>query len=641
MAKNQNITVAEVDEVDDKLSLWLQNIYTALPHISQFILHGSIRDVIPQYGENGKYAGFVDVKTAIAELLKANGFDAVLEYCVPDMLVIRSLSDERYSLEEIDDYLCKACSLPKSDKVGVITTEWFESLDKVAAEIGNMMRERDAPRLSLVVDYASQAHEVSEMHPAIDRLMIACLKHVHESGELLHDGYRKVSLRHPVFWLVDKPNDLPGWMLTGDGIRQVPILYPDLDERMRIARAALQTSMDDKAVDKETVRRFAGVSEGLSIRSILGINKLVIAGDVSPERVVESAQQFRLGITENPWQKPELRERIQNGRKVLANRVYGQEKAIEKSLDILILSALNMTHAHAKDGGTGPRGVLFFAGATGVGKTELAKQLAKLIFGTTERIIRFDMSEFAQEHTEARLLGAPPSYIGHGAGGELTNAIRRQPHSVVLFDEIEKAHPAILDKFLQVLSDGRLTDGSGDTVFFTESIIIFTSNKGAESAQYIIEDISTQKPDGEALSQKLNEYEKVIRESVVDYFTGTGENQLGRPELLGRIGENNIIVFNPITKEIAETIASKGIDNIAANILKQLKCQITFSDEALKQSIDFATFDLSKGGRGIQNALKDVLVRPLAHILFVNKGIEELHIRSVTRIDADTFELEV
>jgi ATP-dependent Clp protease ATP-binding subunit ClpA len=327
------------------------------------------------------------------------------------------------------------------------------------------------------------------MHPDIDSLMIACLRHVHHSAEIVHDGYRKVSLHHPIFWLVDKPNDLPGWMLSGDGIRQIPILLPDLGERLRITRAALQLSSKtpiDKETLKEIVNRFAGVSEGLSIRSILDINKLVIAGDVNPERVVESARQYRLGITENPWQDPELRDRIKNGRETLEGLVYGQEKAIARSLDILVRSAMNMTYAHTKDGGSGPRGVLFFAGATGVGKTELAKRLAQLVFGTAERIIRFDMSEFAQAHTEARLLGAPPSYIGHGAGGELTNAIRKQPHSVVLFDEIEKAHPAILDKFLQILSDGRLTDGSGDTVLFTETIIVFTSNEGADLDQHIL-----------------------------------------------------------------------------------------------------------------------------------------------------------
>src|SRR5690606_1955709 len=119
---------------------------------------------------------------------------------------------------------------------------------------------------------------------------------------------------------------------------------------------------------------------------------------------------------------------------------------------------------------------------TGVGKTELAKALAEVLFGAEDAYIRFDMSEFSAEHSEARLIGAPPGYVGHSAGGELTNAVRERPFSVLLFDEIEKAHPRILDKFLQILDEGRLTDGSGSTVHFSESLIVFTSNLGAADA---------------------------------------------------------------------------------------------------------------------------------------------------------------
>jgi ATP-dependent Clp protease ATP-binding subunit ClpA len=125
-----------------------------------------------------------------------------------------------------------------------------------------------------------------------------------------------------------------------------------------------------------------------------------------------------------------------------------------------------------------PKGVLFFAGPTGVGKTELAKTITEFIFGSEHNYIRFDMSEFSQEHADQRLVGAPPGYVGYEVGGELTNAIRQRPFSVVLFDEIEKAHPKILDIFLQILDDGRLTSGRGETAYFSESLIIFTSNLG-------------------------------------------------------------------------------------------------------------------------------------------------------------------
>src|SRR4029453_5714904 len=187
---------------------------------------------------------------------------------------------------------------------------------------------------------------------------------------------------------------------------------------------------------------------------------------------------FKVGATENPWKKTYLRERIADALPFIEERVRGQRPAVTKAIDILMRSVMGLTGAQARSSGNRPRGVLFFAGPTGVGKTELAKTLTQLIFGDERAYIRFDMSEFAEEHTGARLLGAPPGYIGEDAGGAPTKGVPEEPFSVVRFDEIEKAHPRILDKFLQILEDGRLTDGRGNTVHFSESILIFTSNLG-------------------------------------------------------------------------------------------------------------------------------------------------------------------
>lgn len=253
-----------------------------------------------------------------------------------------------------------------------------------------------------------------------------------------------------------------------------------------------------------------------------------------------------------------------------------------------------------------PRGVLFFAGPTGVGKTELARALTALIFGDERAYIRFDMSEFAAEHADARLLGAPPGYVGYDAGGELTNAVKAKPFSVVLFDEIEKAHPRILDKFLQILEDGRLTDGRGDTVYFSEAILIFTSNLGITVRDESSERRLLVQP-GEAYEQ----VERKVRAAIADYFKFT----LGRPEILNRIGDN-IVVFDFIQPAVAERIFAGMLDNIARRVAEEHDLALHLSAAARQQLLEWCTQDLSDGGRGIGNRLETTFVNPLARALF-------------------------
>ena len=205
-------------------------------------------------------------------------------------------------------------------------------------------------------------------------------------------------------------------------------------------------------------------------------------------------ERDKAGESDNPWAKID-KEKLINAEEHLRKRVIGQERAVKTTADILKRSFFNLSGSQYSKYSKRPKGVLFFAGPTGVGKTELAKSLTELIFGSESSYIRFDMSEFSKEHSDQRLIGAPPGYTGHATGGELTNAVKKNPFSVILFDEIEKAHPKILDIFLQILDDGRLTSAKGETVYFSKSIIIFTSNLGFYSVSPSGEKIQNISPD--------------------------------------------------------------------------------------------------------------------------------------------------
>ena len=245
------------------------------------------------------------------------------------------------------------------------------------------------------------------------------------------------------------------------------------------------------------------------------------------------------------------------------------------------------------------------------------------MFGDEHACVRFDMSEYMHSNSDQRLLGAPPGYVGYEAGGQLTNAVRKNPFSILLFDEIEKASPTILDKFLQILEDGRMTDGQGNTAYFSDSIIIFTSNLGI----YTTDEYGQRKPNVTP-DMKAEEVRARVIEAIHKHF----KLELGRPEILNRIGEN-IVVFDYISPEAAESILHARLDSIHQTMLDENGIDIDFSpvEETLYQ---LAVQNLENGGRGINNIVEKTLINPLARHIF-DERVARGERRIITAVHAE------
>ena len=600
---------------------WAREVMTLLPACAHFLLSGNIHDqyfvtLSPSTEAHSEKTVLWPLPRLLAEGFREHGIATTLTYDITRGG--KTIPEDRETVARAERILggtMKDVAPARSlRELGELIRRVSEADDPVALIILSASR--------LVRDVTQLSDEEFEFYRHVD----TAARH----SQPVDQPYNNRSLFNPVVWVLDSERDVPRWFaLHNEALRSIMLPLPDAGERRALADR-LMPQPDDRENTGQTAAKI--LAEQTAGMTLVAVNRTVaIARDqgLGPERIEDAARSYRVGVTDNPWRASYLTARLRTevaaladdpapgSRSVLRSRVVGQEVAVRKALDILIRSATGLTAAQAQSSAIRPRGILFFAGPTGVGKTELAKALTRLLFDDERFYVRFDMSEFSAEHAADRLIGAPPGYVGHDAGGELTNAVRQRPFSLILFDEIEKAHPRILDKFLQLLDDGRLTDGQGETVYFTESVIVFTSNLGVYS--------DTEEPDGaggmirvrqptvDRATVSYAEMAVGIEAAIRQYFV----LELGRPELLNRIGDN-IVVFDYIDAGTGERILELMVRNVIGRVRQEHQIDLRISDKAMQhlKAACLSRDALQLGGRGIGSILETSLVNPLANCLF-------------------------
>lgn len=378
-------------------------------------------------------------------------------------------------------------------------------------------------------------------HDEVDRGRVARLQLA------LRDAVRVGRYRNTCFLLAGDGTAVPLILLAGfDDVARVDVAAPNRAERGAYLATVLDTMHGtahlDVAARAEIVAALVQQTDGESLRTLESLAAYSAASRIPATEARRLVNRHRHGDRPDYWSS--LLPAINECHDLLESRVFGQDQAVDAALGVLAAGALGLRLTGDEYSAEGqPRGILWFVGPTGVGKTELAKAIAEAVFGDAEAYVRLDMSTFAQEHAAERLMGSPPGYVGFEQGGELTNAVRRRPNSVILLDEIEKAHPRVLDRFMSIFDDGRVTDAQGRVTYFGETIIVATSNLGSTDVARLMEER------GDDVT--FEEIRDVSLRAVRDHFT-----TIARPEIFGRISAG-IVPFDVLRTEVVDRIAEK------------------------------------------------------------------------------------
>ena len=440
-----------------------------------------------------------------------------------------------------------------------------------------------ASRLRIQID--SMPEEIDEIERKVRQIEIE--KQAIKRDDDLSSESRLSELDQQLSELNDQLTHLKAhWINEKDAIQEIRQLKKDIDQ-LKVQEQVEERNRNYEKVSEirfkqipEAQYRLDGLTESLEV---IQKDKKMLKEAVDDEDIADVVGKWT-GIPVSKLLESE-REKVLHTEDRLSERVIGQPDAVEKVANAILRSRSGLSDPNK------PIGTFLFLGPTGVGKTELAKSLAYLLFDSEKNMVRIDMSEYMEKHSVSRLIGAPPGYIGYEEGGQLTEAVRRRPYSVILLDEMEKAHPDVHNILLQVFDDGHLTDGQGRTVDFKNTVLILTSNVGSDHIQH---------------EEDVEKRELLVMNELKARF---------RPEFLNRI--DDMIVFNPLDESAIVSILELQLSDLRARLqAKQLELVIT--DDA-KKYISKVGYDPSYGARPLKRAILTLLENPLAKLLLSGK----------------------